>query len=230
MSTPTLGMKLYSYFRSSCSYRVRIALYHKGLDFSYVPVHLVKDGGQQHAETYKQRNSMGQVPTLELIDNDGSISATLTQSVAILEYLEEVYPDPPLLPKDSIERAKVRQIVEIVNSGIQPIQNLHVMQKISSSFDVEMAEAKKWAAFWVAHGFRGLEPVLAQTSGQFAFGDQVTLADAFIVPQHYNAKRFGIDMTPFPNIAKVVDNALSLDAFQRARPEVQPDTPDDLRL
>ena len=217
------SLRLHGYWRSSCSYRVRIALNHKGVGFEYVPVHLVKDGGQQYSEAYLSKNPMGEVPALEILDAAGETQAVLGQSVAILEYIEEQYPEPAMLPKDAFGRAKVRQLVEVVNSSIQPIQNLKVMRALGTHYDVEMAEAKKWGAYWIQRGFEGLEPIMAPVAGTYAFGDQVTLADAALIPQVYNANRFGIDLNQFPTIQRVHENAQKLEAFQKAAPENQPD-------
>lgn len=216
-------LRLYSYYRSSCSYRVRIALGLKGLPYEYVPVHLVAEGGQQYKESYLSRNPVGEVPTLEVLDETGKLIATVSQSVAILEYLEEVFPQPALLPKTPEARAKVRQIVEIINSSIQPIQNLKVMNRLQAQFHVEKSATVEWCRHWIERGFQGLEKILQQTAGQHAFGDQVTLADAAIVPQEYNARRFQIDMGTYPMIQRVCAQANALTAFQQAAPEKQPD-------
>lgn len=216
-------LRLYSYFRSSCSYRVRIALGLKGLRYDYVPVHLVTDGGQQYKEEYLSRNPVGEVPTLEMLDVSGQVVATVSQSVAILEYLEEVFPQPALLPKEPAARAKVRQMVEIVNSSIQPIQNLKVMNRLQSQFQVERPAVLDWCRHWVERGFQGMEKILQKTAGRHAFGDQVTLADVLLVPQEYNARRFQIDMNAFPIIQRICAEANTLPAFQQAVPERQPD-------
>lgn len=226
MQTPTL--RLYSYFRSSCSYRVRIALYYKNLPFEYVPVHLVQDGGQQYKDAYLARNPLAEVPTLEVLDENGQVSATIGQSVAILEYLEECFPAKPMMPKDPVARAKVRQVVEGVNSGIQPIQNLRIMRALQQRYALSPDEPKAWSRHWIEHGFRGLEGVVADTAGAYAVGDHITLADALIVPQCYNARRFGINMDAFPTIQRVAAAAEALPAFQKAEPHVQPDTPPEL--
>ncbi|TNE52187.1 MAG: maleylacetoacetate isomerase [Deltaproteobacteria bacterium] len=223
------SLRLYSYFRSSCSYRVRIALGLKGLEYEYVPVHLLQDGGQQFSDSYLQRNPVAEVPTLEVLNEAGDVVATVSQSVAIMEYLEECYPEPALLPSEPADRAKVRQLVEVVNSSIQPIQNLKVMKKLMAQFDVERPVAVEWAAYWIELGFKGLEKLLVQTAGTYSFGDQLTLADAALVPQEYNARRFKIDMEQFPTIARVCEAAKALPAFQNAAPESQPDTPEDLK-
>lgn len=220
--------KLYSYFRSSCSYRVRIALAHKQIPYEYEAVHLLQDGGQQFEEAYKAHNPMAEVPTLEVLDESGTSLASIGQSMAILEYLEECHPTPSLLPKDPIERARVRQLAECVGSDIQPIQNLRVMKHLMATFKVERPAAAAWNHYWIDRGFQGLEKLMAKTAGTYAFGDQVTLADVLLVPQHYNAVRFDVDMAQFPTIERVCQACQALPAFQQAAPECQPDTPADL--
>lgn len=215
--------RLHSYYRSSCSYRVRIALEHKQIPYEYVPVHLVQDGGKQFADAYRALNPMAEVPTLDILDGTGELVRSLGQSMAILEYLEEAHPAAPLLPSDPIERALVRQIAEGVNAGIQPIQNLRVMKHVMATFGVERDVAVKWNCHWIDLGFQGLEPLLARTAGTYACGDQVSLADLFLVPQHYNAVRFQIDMTRFPTIQRVCEAAKALPAFEAAAPANQPD-------
>lgn len=218
--------RLYSYFRSSSAYRVRIALHLKGIPFAYQPVHLLQDGGQQNHESYLARNPFGEVPTLEVLDEEGNTVAAIGQSFAILEYLEEQHPETPLLPTDAIDRARVRQIAQGINSSIQPIQNLRVMQQLCKQFDTDMTHARRWSAYWIDRGFRSIEQLISQNAGTYAFGDSVTFADLFLVPQHYNAKRFKLDMGPFPTIERVCNNANQLDAFHRAAPEQQPDMPE----
>ncbi|CAH1792070.1 unnamed protein product [Owenia fusiformis] len=209
---------LYSYFRSSCSYRVRIALALKGVEYEYRAVNLVKDGGQQHFDEYKQLNPMEMVPSFVV---DGQ---ALTQSVPIMEYIEEVYPQKPsLLPKDPLVRAQVRAVSEIINSGIQPIQNLPVLQYVGDEKKME------WGRYWIDKGFKGLEKQLQQTAGEFCVGDEVSMADACLVPQVFNANRFKVDMSQFPTINKIHQNCLNLEAFKAAGPTMQPDCPDDLK-
>ncbi|XP_019647977.1 PREDICTED: uncharacterized protein LOC109488220 isoform X2 [Branchiostoma belcheri] len=202
---------LYSYFRSSCAWRVRIALNLKGIEYEQAPVHLIKDGGQQHSEEYKQKNPMAQVPTL-IIDGH-----KLTQSMAIMEYLEETRPDPPLLPKDPATRAKVRMIAETVNAGIQPIQNLSVLQKVGDEKKME------WGHYWIDRGFTALETVLSETAGKYCVGDQVTMADLCLVPQLYNATRNKVNMDKFPKISGIIKRCSELEAFKTAHPFSQPD-------
>lgn len=202
---------LYTYWRSSCSWRVRIALNLKGIDFKSIPVHLVKDGGQQLDSDYKSKNPMAEVPTLEI---DG---ISLTQSVAIMEYLEETRPTKPLLPCDPVARAKVRQISQIIAAGIQPVQNLRVLKKHGIEHKVD------WGQWAINHGFEALEIELTKTAGKFSVGDDVTMADLCLVPQVYNANRFKVDMTKYPTIARI-DAALSeLPEFKKAHPDNQID-------
>lgn len=216
-------LKLYSYFRSSTSFRIRIALHLKGLPFEYIPVHLLEDGGQQYKEAYLQKNPMGEVPTLVVTDEAGQEIASLAQSVAILEYLEETYPVPPLLPKTALEKAKVRQIVEIVNSSIHPVQNLKTMKALTTRFGASKEQTEAWCAHWIERGFVGLEAIVAKTAGQYAFGDQITFADIAVVPQVLNAHRFQVPMAPFPTLERVSKAALSLEPFQKALPAAQID-------
>ena len=165
--------QLYSYFRSSCSWRVRIALNLARLEVEQVPIHLVRNGGEQHSQDYKKLNPLEQVPTLEI---DGLL---LTQSVAIMEYINDTHPEANILPKDPNTKAKVRMITELICSGIQPIQNLSVMQKHSQ----DQAERMAWSKHWITVGFRALEKVLEKTAGECCVGDEVTIADCCIVPQ-----------------------------------------------
>ncbi|ROT67146.1 hypothetical protein C7M84_014790 [Penaeus vannamei] len=205
---------LYSYFRSSCSWRVRIALAHKGVDYEYRAINLLKQ--EQVSDEYKKLNPIGQVPALIVDEN------TLTQSISILEYLEEAFPQKPLLPKDLFKRAKVREVCEIIGSGIQPLQNLSVLQKIGET-------KMEWGHFYIQKGFVALEQVLANSAGKYCVGDEVTIADCCLVPQVYNANRFKVDMAAFPVISRVHDALMSLDAFKAAHPSQQPDCPEDLK-
>lgn len=207
-------MKLYNYWRSSASYRVRIALAYKGLSYDYVPIHLVREGGGQHQAAYRQKNPMRQVPLLELEDG-----RALAQSVAILEYLEEAHPEPPLLPKDPFLRAKVRQLVEMVNSGIQPLQNLATTQRLRALG----VDADAWAKEWVERGLEALEAELSKTAERFSVGDAPSLADVVLIPQLYSSRRFGVDPVSFQKIHRIEKNCLELPAFQKAHPSAQPD-------
>lgn len=214
-------MKLYSYFRSSAAYRVRVALNLKNLDYEYVPVHLLNDGGEHRKESFKELNPMGQLPALETKDG------VLNQSMAILQYLDEINPSPKLFPNDAFQKAEVIEICEIVNSGIHPIQNLSVMQHIDQKFSVGGPGKVEWAHHWIDRGFQGLEKKLEKTAGEYAYGDELTAADLLIVPQVYNANRFKVDMNQYPTIARVEENCLKLEAFKKSEPGSQPDTPEE---
>lgn len=213
---------LYSYFRSSASWRVRIALAYKGIDYEYRAVNLVKDGGQQLSEEYQELNSMRQVPTL-LIDG-----FTLTQSLPIIEYLDETRPEKRLLPLDPHTRAQARQIAEMINSGIQPLQNLMVLNAVGE-LSADQAKKMDWAKHWITRGFIALERTLAKTAGKFCVSDEVSIADLCLVPQLFGAHRFGVDMSPFPTISRVAGECSKLEAFQVADAAKQPDTPDELK-
>lgn len=210
---------LYSYFRSSASWRVRSALALKGVPYTYAPIHLLEGGGQQFGATYRALNPMSELPALAIHEGDHLV-AVLAQSVAILEYLEEQHPEPALLPPDPIGRARVRQLVECVNSSIQPVQNLKVLLKVEQDFG---ADKLAWGRFWIERGFDGLEQLVAASAGAHAYGDSVTLADVAIVPQVFNARRFQCDMARYPTLARVAAAAEALDAFRAAAPDQQPD-------
>jgi maleylpyruvate isomerase len=211
-------MKLYGYWRSSSSWRVRIALAHKGLEYEYLPVHLVKDGGEQHQEAFKRLNPMGQVPLL-VVDVDG-VPHAIGQSMAILEYLEERYPASPLLPKGLVQRARARQLAEIVNSGIQPLQNLKVIQKLRDELG---QDAKTWCAEAIVEGLAAYETLARPWAGTYSVGDEVSFADLCLVPQLYNARRFGVDLEPYPTVLGIEAACLNLEAFEASHPDRQPD-------
>lgn len=210
---------LYSYFRSSAAYRVRIALNLKGLDYETVPVHLVRDGGEQLKPAYRALNVNALVPTF--VDGDVNIH----QSLAIIEYLEDVHPTPALLPSDPVARAQVRALALDIAADIHPIDNLRVLRFLKHEMGVTEEQKNAWYVHWIVEGFKALEARLAaQTSpGRFVFGDTPTLADCCLIPQIYNASRFKVDMTPFPRIAAIDAHCQTLDAFRRAAPEAQPD-------
>jgi len=211
---------MYSYFRSSASWRVRIALALKGIKYEYRAVHLLNNGGEQRSAEYVKLNPMAQVPSLVI---DG---VTLTQSLPIMEYLEERNPTPALLPKDLAARAQVRAISEIINSGTQPLQNLSVLQKLATL----NVDKKEWSVFYITKGLRAVETMLEKTAGIYCYGDNVTMADLCLIPQVYNAERFGIDVSTFPTIKKVRDELVKHPAFIAADAFRQPDTPEDLRV
>ncbi|TMW63669.1 hypothetical protein Poli38472_002610 [Pythium oligandrum] len=211
---------LYNYWRSSCSWRVRIALTWKGVEYEYRPVDLYADGGEHFKEEFTKVNPNQRVPALVI---DGH---AITQSAAILEYLEEAYPEKPLLPKDLIQRAQVRAICMIIGADIQPLQgNNAVMSKAVENVPAEEQDAQKnaWGKHWVQRGFTGLEQELARTAGKFCVGDAITMADLFLEPQVYNAHRFGVDMTQFPIISRISAELSKVPEFQAAHPANQPD-------
>ena len=210
-------MKLYSYFRSSAAYRVRIALNLKGLPAEIVPVHLVKNGGEQHSAEYRQLNASELVPTL--IDDTFSLS----QSLSILEYLDEKYPEPALLPKQIQQRALIRAFSQNIACDIHPLNNLRVLQYLQNVFALSEGEKSTWYKHWIELGMRSLEAQLTESNGQFCFGEQATFADCCLIPQVYNAKRFNIDVSTFPKIESIYQHCMTLDAFQQAAPEAQID-------
>jgi maleylpyruvate isomerase len=211
-------VRLYGYWRSSCSWRVRLALEFKGLAYEYVPVHLVKDGGEQHSEAHRARNPMRTVPTLEL--SEGGRVHHLSQSLAILEYLEERHPSPALLPAEPLARARVRMLAEMVNSGIQPLQNLSVLQRLEHELK---ADEKAWSVYWLERGLTALQAAVEPTAGTYCVGDAVSFADLCLVPQLYNARRFGVDLEPHGVLTRIEAACALLPAFQAAHPDRQPD-------
>ncbi len=213
-------MRLYNYWRSSASWRVRIALNLKGIAYEYDAVSLIADGGRQHTESYRALNPMAQVPTLEF--DVGGVTHRLTQSIAIIEYLEERFPTPSLLPKDPYLRARARALAEVVNSGIQPLQNLEPQRYVR---EVLNGDAKAWTEHFIGRGMRALESLASETAGRFLVGDEVTVADVCLVPQMFAARRFGVDPASLPTLARVEAACNELAAFEAARPEHQPDAP-----
>jgi maleylacetoacetate isomerase len=214
-------LTLYSYYRSSASYRARIALNLKGVDYKIEPVHLLEKGGHQNSERYQAMNPMRQVPTL--VHGDRVIG----QSIAIAVYVDQVFDGTDLFPSEAFERAQCLQICETINSGIQPLQNLSVLQYLESDFGFDADQKATWIKHWVLRGYTALEKVLSKTSADFCFGNAVTAADAFLVPQVFSGRRFGAHPEDFPLIKKIYDNCVQLAAFQKAAPENQPDTPKD---
>ena len=208
-------MKLYGYWRSSSTWRVRIALAWKAIPYENEPVNLIKSGGEQHTPAFREKNPIGQVPVLELDDG-----RRLTQSMAILEYLEEHFPAPPLLPADPWQRARARQLAEMVNAGIQPLQNLALLQHVKA---VLSGEPDVWVRHFVGKGLAALESVAAEAPGAFLVGDAPSFADLYLVPQLYSARRYGVDLGPFPTLTRVEAACAALPAFQAAHADVQPD-------
>ncbi len=210
---------LYSYWRSSAAYRVRIGLNLKEVPHAITPVHLVRDGGQQHSEAYAALNPQELVPTLR---HDARV---LHQSMAILEYLEEVFPAPPLLPDDAEGRARVRALAQLLACDVHPLNNLRVMQFFSDTWSVPQPEREDWTRHWMRVGFDAMERMLVESpdTGRFCHGDQPGLADCCLVPQMYNARRFQLDLTPYPTLVRIDAACLELPAFDAARPENQVD-------
>ena len=214
-----MNLRLYSYWRSSCSWRVRAGLGLKGLSAEYVAVDLV--AGQQDAPGHLARSPMRHVPVLEVLEA-GHVTLRLVQSVAILEWLEEVHPAPPLLPRDPDGRARVRALVEHVNSSIQPYQNAAVLKWLRQRAP---GADQDWVRHWIRRGLGGLEASVADGAGRFCHGDQATLADCYLVPQLYGARRFEVDLAPFPTLRRVEAALADLPAFQAAHADRQPDAP-----
>ena len=213
------GIVLYTYWRSSAAYRVRIGLELKGLAWEARPVHLVRDGVEQHRDAYRALNPQQQVPTLL---HEGHV---LTQSLAILEYLDERFPQVPLLPADAAGRARVRALAQLVACDIHPINNLRVMQYLERDLQVPADARTQWTLHWIAEGFAAMEALLVNSrdTGAFCHGDRPGLADICLLPQLYNAHRFGLDLAPYPTLRRIEAACQAVDAFDRARPENQPD-------
>ncbi|MBN3562738.1 maleylacetoacetate isomerase [Aliamphritea spongicola] len=210
-------LELYSYFRSSAAYRVRIVLAHKQLQWAQLPVNLLQS--EQQGAEYLALNPQGLVPALQTDQH------LLTQSLAIIEYLEDVYPQMPLLPVDPLAKARVRSLAQQIAVDLHPLNNLRVLKYLQSDLDVSDEDKMKWYRHWIEVGFSALEKSL-QTSdcnGKFCFGDCVTLADVCLIPQVYNAKRFECDMSAYPLIESVWKHCNRLPAFKQAQPEEQPD-------
>ncbi|SDK61145.1 maleylacetoacetate isomerase [Pseudomonas indica] len=215
-------LTLYSYWRSSAAYRVRIALNLKGLVYRQVPVHLVKDGGQQHAAEYRALNPQELVPLL--VDaGSGAGEARIAQSLAILEYLEEVFPVPALLPADPVQRAQVRALGLHIACDIHPLNNLRVLQYLSGQLGASDEAKNAWYRHWVDTGLAAVEEGLAAFAGRLSLGERPGYLEACLIPQVYNARRFDCDLTAYPRILEMVARCESLEAFRNAAPEVQPD-------
>ena len=210
---------LYGYFRSSAAYRARIALNLKGLDYERAYVHLTRNGGEQFAAEFRALNPQSLVPVLQ----DGDV--TLTQSIAIIEYLDEVYPTPPFLPKDPAARARVRSLALHVACEIHPLNNLRVLRYLSNDLKVSEGQKNEWYRHWIVTGLAPLESRLANdpATGKFCHGDSPGLADICLIPQLANARRFEIDLAPYPTLTRIETNCMALPAFQHAAPSAQPD-------
>ncbi len=212
---------LYSYWRSSAAYRVRIGLNLKGLPYDIMPVHLLRNGGEQRTPEFREANPQGLVPVLQ------HGQRTLRQSMAILEYLDEMWPERPLLPATARDRQRVRALAQVIACDIHPLNNLRVLQYLEHEWGVPQAERETWAKHWMAEGFAAFEALLHDhpSTGAFCDGEVPTLADCCLVPQVYNARRFGLDLSPYPTITRIEQACLALPAFDAARPENQPDAP-----
>lgn len=210
-------LKLYSFFRSSAAYRCRIALNLKGLAHETSFVHLVKDGGQQHAPAYRALNPQALVPTLE---HNGRV---VTQSLAIIEYLDEVHPEPRLLPGDAEQRAKIRAFALAIACDIHPLNNLRVLNYLKGPLQQGQAAVDTWYRHWVETGLAACEALLPRAESPFCFGDQPTLADVCLVPQVYNARRFKCDLSAMPRLIAIDEAARAVPAFATAAPDAQPD-------
>lgn len=206
-------MKLYGFWRSTATWRVRIGLGLKGIEHSYQPIKLTSD--EQNRNEYARINPMRQVPVLELDDG-----VRLTQSMAILDYLDETHPEPALLPRDPLLRARARQLSELIVSGIQPLQNTSVQHHLREDLHVD---ERAWVRRWVTKGLGALEALTAESAGRFSVGDSVTIADLCLIPQLFFARRFGIDLDVYPTLLRVEAACEELEAFQRAHARVQPD-------
>lgn len=216
-------MKLYSFFRSSASYRVRIVLNLKGLSYETVPVHLLRNGGQQFAPDYLALNPDALVPTL--IDEQGDHAALLTQSLAIIEYLDEMYPMPTLLPQDPVDRAYLRSIALTIACEIHPLNNLRVLRYLVRNLKVGEDDKNAWYRHWCEQGLASVETMLVRDkrTGTFCYGDAPTLADCVLIPQVANAQRMNCDLSRMPTILRINDACMALEAFAAAAPDRQPD-------
>jgi maleylacetoacetate isomerase len=215
------SLKLFGYWRSSAAYRVRIALNLKGLAYDTVPVNLIRDGGEQHAPEYAATNPQKLVPVLQ---HGGR---AIRQSLAVIEYLDETWPSPPLLPATARARARARTLAQLIACDIHPLNNLRVLQYLEREWHAPLPEREEWMRHWIHEGFTALETLLADdpSTGTFCEGDLPGIADCCLVPQVYNARRFNIDLGPFPTIVRIDAACLALPAFDAARPELQPDAP-----
>jgi maleylpyruvate isomerase len=212
-------MKLYTYFRSSAAYRVRIALNLKGLQYDAIPVHLLRGGGEQLQEQYRAINPSGLVPAFQ----DDYI--TLTQSMAILEYLEDEYPQVPIMPDDAAGRARVRELAQIIACDIHPVNNLRVLRYLKHDLGLSEEQKNEWYRHWLVSGLEVLEKHLARdpSAGPLCHGHKPTIADCFLVPQVFNAQRNGIDVSIYPNISRINALCAEIPAFVAAHPSNQPD-------
>ena len=209
-------MKLYTYWRSTSSYRVRIALALKSIEAEQAFVHLVRNGGEQNAPAYRAINPQGRVPALAL-----DAHTIITQSPAILEYLEEAYPDPALLPSDLVQRAKVRAVAAIIGCDIHPLHNVGPLNHLRKNFDRSEQDVAAWIATWVGQGLAAVEILIGDEG--FCFGPEPGMADVYLLPQLYAARRFNVPLESYPRILRVEKLADEHEAFRKAHPSAQPD-------
>jgi maleylacetoacetate isomerase len=214
-------LRLFSYWRSSAAYRVRIGLNLKGLPYEIIPIHLLRDGGEQRTEQYRQINPQGLVPVLQHGNRQ------LRQSLAILEYLDETWPTRPLLPATARSRQRARALAQAIACDIHPLNNLRVLQYFEHEWNVPQPERDVWVRHWIDEGFGAIEEMLNDnlSTGQFCEGETPTIADCCLIPQLYNARRFGAPLEAFPTLLRIERACLELPEFDRARPENQPDCP-----
>ena len=217
------ALRLYTYFRSSAAFRVRIALNLKGLDYQSEFIHLLKEGGEHKARDYRAINPQALIPSLRIGDADEE--QVLTQSLAIIEYLEEKYPQPSLLPREMEQRAFVRSLALMISCDIHPLNNLRVLAYLKDELAVDEAARQCWYCHWLAQGFDALEQrIVDQFSDTgFCVGEHAGLADLCLIPQFYNALRYGCDVSAYPVLQYIYDNCMAMDAFYLAAPEQQPD-------
>jgi maleylpyruvate isomerase len=214
-----MKLDLYNYFRSSSSYRVRIALNLKGLDYAYLPVHLNRNGGEQFKPEFRAMSPDAVVPVLSTHDDK------LTQSLAIIEWIEEVHPTPPLLPSAPVDRAWVRALSLTIACEIHPLNNLRILKYLTGTLKLAEEQKTQWIHHWINSGLTAVEAMLAQRKhpGRYCFGDTPGMADCTLVPQAFNAERFGVDLAKYENIVKITKACNELDAFGRAHPARQVD-------
>lgn len=213
-------LRLYDYFRSSAAYRVRIAINLKGVEAAQVEVHLTKDGGAQHTPDYRKINPQALVPALAV---DGDV---LTQSLAIIEYLDEQYPQPPFLPRDAKERAHVRAMALSIAAEVHPIQNLRVLEYLRHQLHQPEEAVQAWARHWIETGLVAMEGLVARApAGRYCYGDQVTMADIMLAPQMANARRFKCNLALFPHLVEIDSTLCAMPAFHKAAPENHPQAP-----
>jgi maleylacetoacetate isomerase len=217
----TTGLVLYGYWRSSAAYRVRIALNLKELSYESRPVHLLRDGGEQHAPSYRSLNPQELIPCL--LDGD----RVITQSLAIMEYLDEIHPETTILPADARGRARVRALAMTVACDVHPLGNLRVLKYLESGFAADEAQRAEWSRHWMVAGFAALETMLVDNAatGRYCHGDTPGMADACLIPQLYNALRWKLPLQDYPTLQRIYHECNELEAFQRAMPQAQPDAP-----